>query len=64
LTCREMLFSSLCDFGTGCIIAVMCPSDDIYPPLFSFPWFCLPCPCDALLVAYWFVGGALFVFPS
>jgi hypothetical protein len=29
LTCREMLFSSLCDFGIGCIIAVMCPLDGI-----------------------------------
>jgi hypothetical protein len=37
LTCRDMLFSSLFDFGTGCIIAVMCPLDGIYPPSLSFP---------------------------
>jgi hypothetical protein len=34
LTCREMLFSSLCDFDTGYIITVMCPLDGIYPPSF------------------------------
>jgi hypothetical protein len=31
LTCRVMLFSSLFDLGTGCIIAVMCPLDGTYP---------------------------------
>jgi hypothetical protein len=39
LTYRVMLFSSLFDFGTGCIIAVMCPLDGTYPPLLSRPWF-------------------------
>jgi hypothetical protein len=39
LTWRVMLFSSLFDFGTGCIIAVMCPLDGTYPPLLSCPWF-------------------------
>jgi hypothetical protein len=36
-TLRVMLFSSLFDFGTGCIIVVICPLDGIYPPLLSFP---------------------------
>jgi hypothetical protein len=43
LTCRDMLFCSLFDFGTGWIIAVMCPFDGIYPLLFWLPWFCCPC---------------------
>jgi hypothetical protein len=29
LTCREMIFYSLFDFGTDCIIALMCPLDGI-----------------------------------
>jgi hypothetical protein len=37
LTWRDMLFSSLFDFGMGCIIAAMCPLDGIYPPSLSFP---------------------------
>jgi hypothetical protein len=37
LTSREMLFCSLFDFGTRCIIALMCPLDEMYPPSFSFP---------------------------
>jgi hypothetical protein len=37
-TYRVILFSSLFDFGTGCIIAVMCPLDGIYPPSLSCPW--------------------------
>jgi hypothetical protein len=64
LTCQEMLFYSLCDFGTGYIIAVMCPLDGMYPPSLLFPWFGWLCPCTAPLVAWWLAGGALFVFPS
>jgi hypothetical protein len=37
-TCRVILFSSLFDFGTGCIIAVMCRLDGIYPPSLSCLW--------------------------
>jgi hypothetical protein len=37
-TCRVILFSLLFDFGTGCIIAVMCPLDGIYLPSLSCPW--------------------------
>jgi hypothetical protein len=37
LTWRFMLFSSLFDFGTGCIIVVMCPLDGMYPPSLSCP---------------------------
>jgi hypothetical protein len=32
-----MLFSSLFDFGMGCIIIAMCPLDGIYAPSLSFP---------------------------
>jgi hypothetical protein len=39
LTWQVMLFSSLFDFGTGCINAVMCPLDGTYPPSSSRPWF-------------------------
>jgi hypothetical protein len=39
LTCRVMLFSSLFDLGTSCIIAVMCHLDGTYPSSSSRPWF-------------------------
>jgi hypothetical protein len=64
LTCREMLFCSLFDFGTGCIITMMCLLDGMYPPSFLFPWLGWPCPCAASFVACWVAGGALLVFPS
>jgi hypothetical protein len=61
LTWRDMLFSSLFDFGMGCIIAVMCPLDGIYPPSLSFPWLGWFWPCAAPLFACWFDEGVLFV---
>jgi hypothetical protein len=39
-----MLFSSLFDLGTSCIIAEMCPLDGIYPSSLSCPWFGWFCP--------------------
>jgi hypothetical protein len=39
LTCRVILFSSLFDLGTGCIIAVMCPLDGTYLSSSLRPWF-------------------------
>jgi hypothetical protein len=59
-----MLFSSLFEFGTGCIIAIICPLDGIYPPSLSFPWLGWFWPCEAPLFVCWIDGGALFVFPS
>jgi hypothetical protein len=62
LTCRVMPFSSLFDFGTGCIIAVMCPLDGTYPPSLSHPWFGCSWSWGAPLFPYWLVG-VLFLFP-
>jgi hypothetical protein len=44
LTYLVMLFSSLFDLDTGCIIAVMCPLDGTYPPSSSRPWLGWSCP--------------------
>jgi hypothetical protein len=59
-----MCFLSLLDFGMGCIIAVMCPLDGIYPPSLLFPWFGWFCPCVVPLFGCCFAEGVLFVFPS
>jgi hypothetical protein len=52
LTWGDMLFSSLFDFGMGCIIAVMCPLYGIYPPSLPFPWYGWFWPCTAPLFAW------------
>jgi hypothetical protein len=44
LTCRVILFSSLFDLGTGCIIAVMCLLDGTYPSSSLCPSFVWSCP--------------------
>jgi hypothetical protein len=58
-----MLFSSLFNFGTGCIIAMMCPLDGTYPLSLSCPWFGWSWPWGTPLFPCW-LAGALFVFPS
>jgi hypothetical protein len=63
LTCRVILFSSLFDLGTGCIIVVMCPLDGTYPSSSSRPWFDWSWLLGAPLFPCWVIG-ALLVFPS
>jgi hypothetical protein len=53
----------LFNFGTGYIIAEMCPLDGTYPLSLSCPRFCWSWPWEAPLFACWLFVGALFVFP-